>query len=86
MTFTVAYENEDQLKRKLFAVYMSLQEWIRYDVVRERFASHLSPSAFTMRIARFEQRGGRFPKIMGPAHRKILRLKVTPELAEVLLK
>jgi hypothetical protein len=85
-TITLTYSTDDELKRKLLAIYMSLQEWTPYAVVRKRFALHLSPSAFSMRLARFEKRGGTFPKQMGAAGFKILQLKVTPELAEELAK
>lgn len=84
-TIRIRYHSEAELKRKLFAIYMSLEGWQSYRDVKERFAPHTHPATFSMRLRRFRERGGTFPEKRGAAGRKLLELKVTPELAEHLV-
>jgi hypothetical protein len=55
----------------------------RYDDVRARY--RLPSSAMCMRIKRFIERGGCFPKETDPVRGRIRKLYVTPEL-DALLK
>ncbi len=51
-----------------------------YDDVRARY-SHLTPSAFTMRLKRYK---GNYPREMSPTGKRTVRLFVTRELDEYL--
>lgn len=76
------YRDTEDLIRQLDALLTKLLERPKltdYATMRARYP-HLNPSAFTMRLRRFERAGGFFPRQMGDRSRKIAALFVTPAL------
>lgn len=83
---TFRYRDNEDLIRQLDSLLTRLLERPKltpYAVIRARYP-HLKPSAFTMRLRRFERAGGFIPKQMGDRSRKIAALHVTPALDCVL--
>jgi hypothetical protein len=79
---TFRYRDQDDLIRQLDALLTKLlasPKLTAYATIRARYP-HLKPSAFTMRLRRFEKAGGFFPRKMGPCGRKTLKMFVPPAL------
>jgi hypothetical protein len=92
MTTTIEHADEAELKRKLIVILESMDCVVteskalrleKYHDVRQRYG--LPPSVMSMRLQRFRDRGGDFPKETGPSGR-ILKLHITPQLHELLGK
>lgn len=82
LTHTFRYRDEEDLMRQMDSLLARLLErpkLTRYAIIRARYP-HLKPSAFTMRLRRFERAGGYFPKRLGYRGRRIEAMFVTPAL------
>lgn len=82
----IFYRDTEDLIRQVDGLLAKLKEkpkLTEYAVVRKRY-THLTPSAYTMRLKRFLKSGGYFPHEMGCRGRKIVALHVTPALDSVL--
>lgn len=79
---TLKYRDEEDLIRQLDSLLQRLltrPKLTAYLKIRARYP-HLKPSAFTMRLRRFERAGGYFPRKLGYKGRKIEALFVPPAL------
>lgn len=81
-THTFRYRDQEDLTRQVDALLAKLLErpaLTAYATIKARYP-HLTPSAFTMRLRRFERGGGYFPRRFHARGRKIEALFVTPAL------